>query len=163
MFANVVDPVVVDATMPAGAVVLYALPTVSDPRTPGELLTVPILPTCTPAAGSTFAVGTTSVHCEAKDKADNPAEASFTVKVLSPVEQLDNLLPAVRGVGPGTSFDASVRTAKQALEGGNVNVAVSDLRALKNKVEAQSGKSITAAHAAGPLATADRIIHALGF
>ena len=37
--------------------------------------------TCTPASGSTFPVGTTTVACSATDKAGNPASASFKVTV----------------------------------------------------------------------------------
>jgi hypothetical protein len=41
--------------------------------------TVPV--TCTPASGSTFDVGTTTVNCSATDEAGNEATGSFTVTV----------------------------------------------------------------------------------
>lgn len=36
---------------------------------------------CSPASGSTFAIGTTTVNCTATDAAGNPSNGSFTVKV----------------------------------------------------------------------------------
>jgi hypothetical protein len=41
----------------------------------------PITPTCTPASGTTFAPGTTTVTCTATDAAGNTATASFTVTI----------------------------------------------------------------------------------
>ena len=140
-FSNVMN-LVVDATMPIGAVVPYAVPTVTDG------LTGPIVPLCAPASGSTFPVGTSSVHCDAEDMAGNMAQASFTVTVLSPAQQLDNLLAVADGVGPGGSFAASIQAAARALARGQNRVAASNLQALIKKIEAQSGKSITAAQAA---------------
>jgi hypothetical protein len=46
---------------------------------------VPI--TCTPASGSTFQLGTTTVNCSAKDAAGNEAKGSFTVTVTKPADQ----------------------------------------------------------------------------
>jgi hypothetical protein len=40
-----------------------------------------LTPTCTPASGSTFDIGTTTVNCSVSDAAGNPASCSFTVKV----------------------------------------------------------------------------------
>jgi hypothetical protein len=45
---------------------------------PGGLATV----TCTPASGSSFPVGTTSVNCDAADGHENTATASFNVQVM---------------------------------------------------------------------------------
>ncbi len=58
----------------AGAIVNYPSPTASD-NAPG------VTTNCTPAAGSFFALGTTTVTCTATDAADNTATASFTVTV----------------------------------------------------------------------------------
>jgi hypothetical protein len=46
---------------------------------------VPI--TCTPASGSSFPLGTTTVNCSAKDAAGNTAEGSFTVTVTKPEDK----------------------------------------------------------------------------
>ncbi|MGC8952805.1 HYR domain-containing protein, partial [Chloroflexus sp.] len=39
--------------------------------------------TCTPASGSTFPLGTTTVTCTATDAAGNTASGSFTITVTS--------------------------------------------------------------------------------
>ncbi len=66
-----------NATSPQGAVVTYTPPTVVDEDSP--------LPTasCSPASGSTFAIGTTTVTCTVSDSDDtnSPVSASFTVTV----------------------------------------------------------------------------------
>jgi hypothetical protein len=64
----------VEAAGPAGAVVLFTA-TAFDVN--------PINPTvsCTPASGSTFPVGTTTVQCSATDAAGNTSIGSFTVTV----------------------------------------------------------------------------------
>jgi HYR domain-containing protein/exosortase sorting signal-containing protein len=62
------------ATSPAGAVVTYPPPTASD-NCPG------ITAICSPASGSTFAPGSTTVNCVATDANGNTATCSFTVTV----------------------------------------------------------------------------------
>ena len=57
------------------AVVNYAAPTVSD-NCPGVGT-----PSCTPASGSTFAKGTTTVNCSVSDASGNSSSCSFTVTV----------------------------------------------------------------------------------
>src|SRR5260370_20150673 len=66
--------ITVDATSTAGAVVTYALPTAVDEA--ADL----VAPTasCTPASGSTFPIGTTTVTCTATSADDNPSSASQT-------------------------------------------------------------------------------------
>ncbi len=58
-----------------GATVTYPAPTVTD-NCPGVAA-----PVCTPASGSFFPVGTTTVTCMVADGAGNPASCSFTVTV----------------------------------------------------------------------------------
>jgi hypothetical protein len=81
-----------EATGPAGAVVAYA---VSATNVDGA---VPV--TCTPAAGSTFALGQTTVSCSATDKAGQTSRASFGVLVR------DTTAPALT-----VPSDISVKTA----------------------------------------------------
>jgi hypothetical protein len=65
-------------TDPAGKAVTFAMPAASSPN--GSVTVV-----CTPAAGSVFPVGTTTVSCTATDAASQIAMCSFTVTVnLSP-------------------------------------------------------------------------------
>jgi len=70
-----------------GAVVNYPAPTASD-NCPG----VTVL--CSPASGSTFPVGTTTVTCTATDAAGNTATCSFTVTVFDICLQ-DDTNPAI--------------------------------------------------------------------
>jgi CSLREA domain-containing protein len=60
-----------------GAMVTYSAPTVSD-NCPGVRA-----PTCMPASGSTFPVGTTTVMCNVMDAVGNSQTCSFTVTVQS--------------------------------------------------------------------------------
>ena len=66
---------VAEATGPSGAAVNYTSPTASD-IVDGSVAVV-----CTPASGSTFALGTTTVNCSATDAAGNEATSSFSVTV----------------------------------------------------------------------------------
>jgi probable HAF family extracellular repeat protein len=65
------------ATSPAGAVATYAAPTATD----GQSGVTAAGASCTPASGTTFALGTTTVNCSALDNAGNTGTASFTVTV----------------------------------------------------------------------------------
>ncbi len=70
-----VESKVVEATSPDGAVVDYdasALDNVDGPLTP----------TCEPPSGSQFALGTTTVDCEATDTAGNTGYGSGTIEVV---------------------------------------------------------------------------------
>jgi len=69
------DDIVKEAEVPAGAVVAYS-------TSASDLVDGPIAPTCTPASGSTFALGDTTVICTATEAAgnDSPPE-TFTVTV----------------------------------------------------------------------------------
>jgi hypothetical protein len=40
---------------------------------------VPVV--CTPASGSRFKIGRTTVHCAATDSSDNPTTANFVITV----------------------------------------------------------------------------------
>ncbi len=65
---------IVDATSPAGAAVSYTAMAHDWRQGPVPLKT-------SHNAGSTFAIGTTTVACRAEDRAGNAAEESFTVRV----------------------------------------------------------------------------------
>ena len=70
--------ITVNPNGPGGAVVTYPLPTVSDP----DDATSPT-PSCSPPSGSTFPIGTTTVHCSVSDPDDtnSPQATTFTVTV----------------------------------------------------------------------------------
>ena len=63
-----------EATGPAGAAVSYS-------ASASDLVDGSVSPSCSPASGSTFALGTTTVNCSATDAHGNTATGSFTVTV----------------------------------------------------------------------------------
>lgn len=67
----------VEANGPAGSVVNFPIPTATD-ALDGPIATV----VCTPASGSTFPLGTTTVTCTASDSHGNTGTASFSVSVI---------------------------------------------------------------------------------
>ena len=79
--------VTAEATSAAGAPVAFTA-TASDAVTPN------LVPTCSPASGSTFAIGTTVVSCSATDGAGNTGTARFEVKVVDTVKPVLTLTPA---------------------------------------------------------------------
>ena len=66
----------VTTTNPSGTAISYTPPTATDAVDPSPSVV------CTPASGSTFAVGTTSVTCTATDAFGNSASAGFSVTVV---------------------------------------------------------------------------------
>ena len=107
--------ITVDATSPAGAVVTYTAPAVTDQANPAN----PPAAVCTPPSGSTFPIGTTTVTCTATDPADvnSPVSTSFTVTVVGAAGQLAALYQAVQGYGPGLAN--TVLIAEHAVAAGN--------------------------------------------
>jgi len=80
--------ITVVATGPSGAVVTYAAPTALD-EDPD-----PVPVTCAPASGSTFAVGATTVMCQAVDSDDlGSALAFFHVTVVPDVQLTISVSP----------------------------------------------------------------------
>ena len=71
----------VQATSTRGAVVAYT-------TTAADLVDGPVKPTCAPASGTTFPVGTNQVTCTARDKRGNQSTATFAVTV-TPFPQPD--------------------------------------------------------------------------
>ena len=139
-----------NATGPDGAAVSYSASAVDD-------VDGPVAVVCVPASGATFAIGTTTVTCEASDAAANTASASFDVHVKGADEQLDDLIGAVASVGPGTSLADKLIGARAALDEGDVDDACERLAAFAQAASAQSGKKLTPAQAAEFIASATRI------
>ena len=91
--------VTVDATGPTGAVARYTATAVDETSTATLA--------CSPASGSRFAAGKTTVTCKATDAAGNAATKSFVVTVRSAADLLDALRAEVNGL--------SSRAARNAL------------------------------------------------
>lgn len=138
-----------DATDASGAIVTYAAPLAQDDDSPATSSV-----TCSPASGSLFAIGTTTVTCTADDTDDtnSPITSSFTVTAEGAGPQLSDLAVAVQGVGPGASLHDKVVAAENYLAANDKTEACSTLAALINELTAQSGKSLSSG-AAGKLIT----------
>jgi hypothetical protein len=76
-FSGVPATIQREANGPLGSTVTYAPPTASDNLDSG-----PLLVTCLPASGATFALGVTSVSCTATDSHFNTGVATFSVVVV---------------------------------------------------------------------------------
>jgi hypothetical protein len=99
--------IVVEATSPSGAVVTFTS-TATDAQD-GALAT-----TCTPASGSTFALGVTTVTCRATDRNGTTTSASFTVTVRDTTGPVLVVPPdvtvtncATPSIGTATATDAA--------------------------------------------------------
>jgi hypothetical protein len=92
---TVPGPITVDAHVPAGISVSYAVSAV-DKRD-----SLPTL-VCTPPSGATFAPGVTTVNCIAHDAAGNSSNASFMVTVIPP-----DTTPPVLSVPSSMTADAT--------------------------------------------------------
>lgn len=114
-------------------------------------------------SGATFAIGTTSVNCTAKDAANNTSTAKiFTITVKSAATQLTELKAAVTTLPPGTSLADKAQAALTAAQAGNTTTACGALREFLNEVRAQEGKKLTKAQAQQLSADATRIRAVLG-
>jgi hypothetical protein len=81
---------VLEATQSGGAVATFS-------ATANDLVDGAVAPSCAPASGSLFALGTTTVWCTASDAAGNEASGSFTVTVR------DTAAPAIGSVRPSVT------------------------------------------------------------
>ncbi|BCX04647.1 MAG: hypothetical protein KatS3mg053_2585 [Candidatus Roseilinea sp.] len=72
---NVPSDRTVEATGPSGATVRFD-------ASARDAVDGPITPNCSPASGSTFALGKTTVQCSASDRAGNSASGTFEVNVV---------------------------------------------------------------------------------
>jgi hypothetical protein len=76
LITQVPAAITVEATGPGGATATYSAPTAVD-QVDGA-----VTPGCTPASGSTFPIGKTTVTCTATDAHRNASSASFPVNVV---------------------------------------------------------------------------------
>ena len=96
------DPINVTATNAQGATVNYSV-TATDPDDTASQITT----SCTPASGSVFLLGTTTVNCSAQDQAGNTSTGSFTVQVAA----LDTTAPILQLPAPITADATSLQGA----------------------------------------------------
>jgi len=126
----------------AGSAVIYVV-------SARDLVDGATLVTCTPASGSIFPAGTTTVRCTSTDAHGNTASASFTVTltVATPAQITSALIADVEAAGLRQS-SGLLQNALRNIGANNTAAACGQLGAFVHQVEAQSGKSITAGTAA---------------
>jgi len=91
---NVPGDLTAEADSSSGKAVSYA-------ASANDAVAGAVTPTCSPASGSTFALGTTTVNCSAADGAGNIAKGSFKVTVA------DTTPPAFSGVSGDRQVEAN--------------------------------------------------------
>lgn len=149
-----VSDITVQTDSTSGAVVTFALPAVTDDFDPEPTVDA------SPASGSTFPLGSTTVTVTATDAAGNSSDKTFTVTVvLSPPAMIAALINESASFRQGSHL---LGNAKRNVEVGDVAAACNQLNAFTNQVRAQRGKSIAAGQADAWMATAASIRNALG-
>jgi len=96
----------VEASSAVGASVVYPTPTASDAVTANPSVV------CSPASGTTFPLGTTTVACTATDAAGNSSSCSFRVTVVDTTAPsiacpADLTIPATSSAGAVVTFSAT--------------------------------------------------------
>ena len=162
--SNMPADLTVNATSPNGAVVTYTPPKVVDES--GESSTASV--SCTPASGSTFAIGTTKVTCTASDSDDtnSPVSGSFTVTVKGAAAQISDLITTVNSYHLSsslqTALDNKLNDALKAINAGQTTTACSELTDFSGYVQSHTGKGITTSQATQLIAAAKQVQAVLG-
>lgn len=149
---------VVDATAPSGAPVVYAV-SVTDDTDPSPNLT------CSPASGSALPIGTTTVNCVATDWTGKSSTATFGVTVRGVLDQLADLRSEVGTLSDQKvrkSLDMKLRDAGSAYRSGNMSKACGNMADFAKLVTAQRGRAIPVATATAWLDDAARIEDVIG-
>lgn len=110
---TVPGPISTEATGSGGAPVTFSASATDD-------VDGPLTPTCTPASGSTFALGTTTVTCSATDTAGNTGSNSFTVTVVDttpPTVDVPASIVAEATSGSGAVVNYSGASASDTVSG----------------------------------------------
>jgi HYR domain/FIMAH domain len=162
--ANLPADLTVNASNPNGAVVTYTSPTVVDESGDSSKASV----SCTPASGSTFAIGTTKVTCTASDSDDvnSPVSGSFTVTVKGAATQVNDLIATVNSDHLSSSLqnalDNKLNDALTAINAGQTTTACSDLTDFIGYIQSHTGKGITTSQANQLVAAAKQVQAVLG-
>jgi hypothetical protein len=156
---NVPSTITVPATAPDGAVVAYTA-TATDNEDPSPVVT------CSPASGSMFPIGTTTVTCKSSDASGNVSQASFLVKVKGAVDQINDLIALVGSYGlPGKvkkKLDSKLSAAAGFLIQGQTNAACNKLTEFLKEVAKEAGNSVTKEQAEELSTAAEQIKAVIG-
>ena len=144
----------VNATSARGATVRYLFSATD----PDDAVTSS---SCTPASGSTFAIGTTTVNCTATDSHGNTAMGSFAVRVKGADEQLTDSIAKVQDVESNENLDQMLQEAQAYLRSGDNAHACSTLSKFVKTVRGL-GHRIPPAMAKHLIIDANRILVVIG-
>jgi hypothetical protein len=148
-----------DAAGPGGARLTFTA-SASDDRDPPPHLG------CSPASGSTFPIGTTTVTCTATDAAGNSASAQFTVHVRSAGEQITRLIDKTNTYVDVAALRPALRAPLQltavAVARNRQRAACLALGVYIAAVRLAPGGALTPAERAELIADANRIRAVLG-
>jgi lysophospholipase L1-like esterase len=100
-----------EATGSTGATVTWVAPTATDD------VDDTVTPSCAPASGGTFHLGTTTVTCTATDLSGNTETAQFAVRVVDTTAPKLTGIPADRTVASGTPTTFATPTATDLVDG----------------------------------------------
>ena len=148
-----------NATSPAGAIVSFLAVTTDD--------IAPASIGCSPASGSVFKAGTTTVTCTARDVDDGLITiATFTITVSGATDQIARLSAVVVRLhlqsGIADSLLSKLRDATKSANKGNLGAACRKVDAFADEIETQAGKKVPAAVVPALLQSASEIQAALG-
>jgi RHS repeat-associated protein len=118
VLANMPADQTIEATMPAGTVATFTLPTATDDLDPFPTVS------CSRESGSTFALGTTTITCTATDDAGNSSSASFRIQVRDTTPPVLTV-PAnmtVQATGPTGAPASFSATASDIVDGALVPI-----------------------------------------
>jgi hypothetical protein len=119
---------------------------------------------CNPVSGTTFAIGTTTVSCSARDASGNTSPlASFEVTVAGAASQVAATESLLIGFHlPGGISDALQAKLVAAQSPPTPQAGCNTMSAFMKQVSAQSGKALTIAQAAQLLGAAAQIMEVMG-
>ena len=149
---------IVNATGPAGAVVSFAV---------GASDNCGVTVVSSPASGSLFAIGDTTVQSTATDPSANHAECAFNVHVKGAAEQTADLVAAVNNLnlskaGVKNALLFQLNAVLTSLQANNTVAACGSLKSFIDLVNGQRNKSISAADADYLIAAAKQIRAVIG-
>lgn len=134
----------VDATSPAGAATAFTVEAT-------DLVSGNVIPTCTPASGSMFVIGDTTVSCTALDGAGNHASATFSVHVKGADEQIQDARASIASLGlratTADKLDSQLATAAKQFAAGRLAAGCSGLGEFRDTIARLAGRDLTAAQA----------------
>jgi large repetitive protein len=133
-----------------------------------DALDGPVAPTCSRASGSTFAVGTTTVVCNATDKHNNTGSGSFTITIVdttNPVVHVSDVsveatspdgATASFGVSAEDSVDGSLTASCTPASGAQFPVGTTTVTCIATDAHSNTGKAsftATVQDTTGPVVT----------